>query len=272
MRLTIVRHARAGSKRAWEGDDALRPLDELGLRAGRRRSHRDWPPPCPVRRLVEQPGAAVRADAAAAGRRRRSPDRAVGRARPARRRGWRALDARAPGVRRRGPVHARRGAAPAAADAAPARGSAATAPTCDGRRLLAKGSAWLVTIAPDGTVSSFEHLAPALISTVGLTAMTSTRAERAYAAVQQELDNERAAVLGRTGRRLEEALADVRRARSACSTRRPTTPRAPRCSPSTGRRGPAARSGGGGCTCSARRSGSPTTARSTGSTRQPSAR
>ncbi len=36
--------------------------------------------------------------------------------------------------------------------------------------------------------------------------MTSTRAERAYAAVQQELDNERAAVLGRTGRRLEELL------------------------------------------------------------------
>jgi hypothetical protein len=37
--------------------------------------------------------------------------------------------------------------------------------------------------------------------------MTSTRAERAFAAVQQELDNERAAVLGRTGRRLEETLA-----------------------------------------------------------------
>ena len=37
--------------------------------------------------------------------------------------------------------------------------------------------------------------------------MTSTRAERAFAAVQQELDVERAAVLGRTGRRLEEAIA-----------------------------------------------------------------
>jgi hypothetical protein len=37
--------------------------------------------------------------------------------------------------------------------------------------------------------------------------MTSTRAERAFAAVQQELDNERAAVLGRTGRGLEAALA-----------------------------------------------------------------
>jgi hypothetical protein len=34
----------------------------------------------------------------------------------------------------------------------------------------------------------------------------TTRAERAYAAVQHELDEERAAVLGRTGRRLEEAL------------------------------------------------------------------
>jgi hypothetical protein len=37
--------------------------------------------------------------------------------------------------------------------------------------------------------------------------MSSTRAERAFAAVQQELDGERAAVLGRTGRRLAEALA-----------------------------------------------------------------
>jgi hypothetical protein len=37
--------------------------------------------------------------------------------------------------------------------------------------------------------------------------MTSTRAERAFAAVQQELDNERAAVLGRTGRGLDAALA-----------------------------------------------------------------
>jgi hypothetical protein len=37
--------------------------------------------------------------------------------------------------------------------------------------------------------------------------VTATRSERAFAAVQQELDVERAAVLGRTGRRLEEALA-----------------------------------------------------------------
>jgi len=37
--------------------------------------------------------------------------------------------------------------------------------------------------------------------------MTSTRSERAFAAVQAELDGERAAVLGRTGRRLEAAIA-----------------------------------------------------------------
>ena len=69
--------------------------------------------------------------------------------------------------------------------------------------------------------------------------MTSTRAERAFAAVQQELDNERAAVLGRTGRGLEAGARQVRRRSAACSTRRPTTTRAPCCSPSTARRGPA---------------------------------
>jgi|SRR5215216_2989458 len=40
--------------------------------------------------------------------------------------------------------------------------------------------------------------------------MTSTRSERAFAAVQQELDGERAAVLGRTGRSLDDALAACR--------------------------------------------------------------
>lgn len=30
MRLTIVRHARAGNKRSWEGPDELRPLDAYG--------------------------------------------------------------------------------------------------------------------------------------------------------------------------------------------------------------------------------------------------
>jgi hypothetical protein len=37
--------------------------------------------------------------------------------------------------------------------------------------------------------------------------MTPTRSERAFAAIQAELDGERAAVLGRTGRRLAESLA-----------------------------------------------------------------
>ena len=36
--------------------------------------------------------------------------------------------------------------------------------------------------------------------------MSSTRSERAFNAVQQELDGERAAVLGRTGRGLEAAV------------------------------------------------------------------
>ncbi len=40
------------------------------------------------------------------------------------------------------------------------RGAGRDGTHLDGRQLLTKGSAWLVTIAPDGTVSSFDHLAP----------------------------------------------------------------------------------------------------------------
>ncbi len=40
------------------------------------------------------------------------------------------------------------------------RGAERDGTRLDGRQLLTKGSAWLVTIAPDGTVSSFDHLAP----------------------------------------------------------------------------------------------------------------
>lgn len=36
MTLVLVRHARAGSRSDWEGDDRLRPLDEKGLRQAER--------------------------------------------------------------------------------------------------------------------------------------------------------------------------------------------------------------------------------------------
>ena len=78
-----------------------------------------------------------------------------------------ALDPRAPGVRRRVMCTHGEVLRPLLRTLR-RRGAGRDGAHLDGRRLLAKGSAWLVTIEPDGTVSSFEHLAPALISTVGL--------------------------------------------------------------------------------------------------------
>ena len=212
VRLTI-RASRAAPvpKRAWEGDDELRPLDELGLAQAAGLAPR-LAAGVEVRRLVSSPALrcvqtlqpladvvglpieswdALGPHAGAAGVRSTLGHPAFDDVvlcthgevlrpllRTLRRRGGR--------TRRRRPRRA-----------APAREGVGVADVDRFRRL------GQLVRAPRA----------ALISTVGLTAMTSTRAERAYAAVQQELDNERAAVLGRTGRRLEEILASVRRAR-----------------------------------------------------------
>ena len=54
-------------------------------------------------------------------------------------------------------THGRAAAAVAPHAAAPHRGR--TAAQLHGRHLLAKGSAWILTIDADGTVSGFDHIA-----------------------------------------------------------------------------------------------------------------
>ena len=159
MRLTIMRHARAGSKRAWEGDDALRPLDELGLRAGRGAGAAARRAPVPVRRLVSSP--ALRCVQTL----QPLADVVGSRSRP-----WDALGPHAGAAGVRSTL-----GHPAFDDVVLCthgevlrpllrtlrrRGVGRDGAHLHGRLLLVKGSAWLVTIGPDGSVSSFEHLAP----------------------------------------------------------------------------------------------------------------
>jgi len=159
VRLTIVRHARAGSKRAWEGDDELRPLDELGRVQAAALAPRLAAAARPVRRVISSPAL-----------------RCVQTVQPL---------ADLVGV----PVETWDALGPNAGAAAvrtalghPAfddvvlcthgevlrpllrtlrrRGLGRDNASLHGRLLLVKGSAWLVTISPDGAVSSFEHLTP----------------------------------------------------------------------------------------------------------------
>jgi phosphohistidine phosphatase SixA len=157
VHLTIVRHARAGSKRGWDRPDEQRPLDDIGradaaalaaLLAAR-----------PVARLVSSPA-----------------QRCVQTLRPlAETTGveietWPALGPHA------GPAALRATLGHPAFDEAVVcthgellrpllrtlrrRGIATTGLHGHGRHLLAKGSAWVLTIEPDGTVAEFQHLAP----------------------------------------------------------------------------------------------------------------
>jgi phosphohistidine phosphatase SixA len=158
VRLTIVRHARAGTKRAWDGDDALRPLDELGRVQAAALAPR-LAGAGPVRRLISSP--ALRcvqtlqplADVVGL---------------PIER--WDALGPHAGAAGVRSTL-----GHPAFDDVVLCthgevlrpllrtlrrRGVGRDGAQLHGRLLLVKGSAWLVSIAPDGTVSSFEHLTP----------------------------------------------------------------------------------------------------------------
>ena len=158
MRLTIMRHARAIPKRVWEGDDELRPLDDVGLAQAAGLAPR-LAAAVEVRRLVSSPALrcvqtlqpladvvglpiepwdALGRHAGAAGLRSTLGHPAFDDVvlcthgevmRPLLRT-----------LRRRGAGH----------DGA----------RLDGRLVLAKGSAWLMSIDSDGSVSSFEHLAP----------------------------------------------------------------------------------------------------------------
>jgi 8-oxo-dGTP diphosphatase len=157
VRLTIVRHARAGVKREWKGRDELRPLDPVG--AAQAAALAPLLAAETVRRLISSPTVrcvqtlqpladvlelpietwdALGPDAGASGLRSTLEDPAFDDAvlcthgevmRPF----LRTLRRRGVG-RDRAELH--------------------------GRRLLAKGSAWRVTLGTDGTVSSFEHLPP----------------------------------------------------------------------------------------------------------------
>ncbi len=158
MRLTFLRHARAGSKRDWEDDDALRPLDELGFVQAAALAPR-LAAACPIRRLVSSPAL-----------------RCVQTLQPLADvvglpiETWDALGPHAGAAGVRSTL-----GHPAFDDVIMCthgevlrpllrtlrrRGAGRDGAHLDGRRLLAKGSAWLVTIAPDGTVSSFEHIGP----------------------------------------------------------------------------------------------------------------
>jgi phosphohistidine phosphatase SixA len=158
VRLTIVRHARAGAKRTWAGPDELRPLDDFGVAqaaalAPQLAAHG------PIGRLVSSP--ALRcvqtlqplADLVAV------PIET-----------WDALAPHAGASELRATL-----GHPAFDDAILCthgevlrpllrtlrrRGLAPNGGHLHGRQLLAKGSAWSLTIDSDGRVSSFEHLPP----------------------------------------------------------------------------------------------------------------
>jgi len=53
MPLLLVRHARAGEREEWEGDDSERPLDERGL--GRAEELVELLQPYPIERILSSP-------------------------------------------------------------------------------------------------------------------------------------------------------------------------------------------------------------------------
>jgi phosphohistidine phosphatase SixA len=157
VRLTIVRHARAGAKRDWDGPDEVRPLDILGkaqaaalapkLAAGT------------VRRLVSSPALRCVQTLQPLSELLDMPIES-----------WDALAPHAGAAGLRTTL-----GHPAFDDAVLCthgevlrpllrtlrrRGVGLDGVRLHGRRLLAKGSAWRVEIAADGTVSLFEHIAP----------------------------------------------------------------------------------------------------------------
>jgi phosphohistidine phosphatase SixA len=157
VRLTIVRHARAGSKRHWTGPDEERPLDEVGA------AHADGLAralaPAGASRLVSSPTLrciqTLRPLAVAT-------DLDV--------ETWAALGPHA------GPSGLRSTLGDPAFDGAVVcthgellrpllrtlrrRSKGGTAADLHGRHLLAKGAAWILTIDPDGTISGFDHVPP----------------------------------------------------------------------------------------------------------------
>ncbi len=157
MHVTIVRHARAGSKRAWSGDDAERPLDDVGAADAAALATRLLAGP--VSRLVSSPALRCRqtlqplADATGVAIET-----------------WTALAPHA------GPRALRSALGQPSFDGAVLcthgellrpllrtvrrRSPGGTGADAHGRRLLSKGSAWVLTIEPDGSVSRFEHLDP----------------------------------------------------------------------------------------------------------------
>jgi broad specificity phosphatase PhoE len=157
VRLTFVRHARAGSKRDWEHDDDLRPLDELGLKQAAALAPQ-LAAAGPVRRLVSSPTLRCMQTLQPLADLVDIPIEP-----------WDALGPHAGATGVRSTL-----GHPAFDDVVVCTHGEVLRPLLrtlrrrgvgrddhlHGRRLLTKGSAWLVTIAPDGTVSSFEHLTP----------------------------------------------------------------------------------------------------------------
>ena len=157
MQLTIVRHARAGSKRTWSGADEERPLDDVGaehaaalarilatgtverlVSSPTLRCVQTLRPLAVATDLEIEPCAALGPDAGPTGLRSMLGHPAFDGAvvcthgellRPLLRT-----------LRRR----SRHG----------------TAAAVHGRQLLEKGSAWVLTIDGDGTISGFDHVAP----------------------------------------------------------------------------------------------------------------
>ena len=157
MRLTVVRHARAGSQRTSTGRDEDRPLDELGA------THAAALAPVlvagGVARLVSSPALrcvqTLEPLAAMTG----VPIEP-----------WAGLGPHA------GPAGLRATFGHPAFDGAVVcthgellrpllrtlrrRSAGRSAAHVDGRVLLAKGSAWVLTFRPDGSVATFEHILP----------------------------------------------------------------------------------------------------------------
>jgi phosphohistidine phosphatase SixA len=156
VHLTIVRHARAGNKRAWGGPDDVRPLDPFGSAQAAALAPR-LAAAGTVGRLVSSPALrCVQTLQPLAG--------LVG----APIETWEALGPHADA----GGLRATLGH-PAFDDAVVCthgellrpllrtlrrRGASRSGADAHGRHLLEKGSAWRLTIEPDGTVSAFVHL------------------------------------------------------------------------------------------------------------------
>ena len=55
MRLHLIRHGQAESRRDWRGPDRGRPLTKKGRRQARALAERDWGPPGQVGRVISSP-------------------------------------------------------------------------------------------------------------------------------------------------------------------------------------------------------------------------